>query len=143
MSRLTKPFLRSSRWRPWLVLFGIGIAWKIVVLTLGAAVPRWVVGDGIEHLPLNLQPYAIAAQATARPRWDLPIERLGVIRAQRVVRVDTLRATTAADSLAGASCGNLQATVRAYTYFAIPYGEVRTLCASGEVQYRLFRRRRR
>ena len=136
------PTRRASRWRPWLILFGIGVAWKVVVFTLGAAVPRWMVGDGIAHLPRGVQGYAQSAQALALPLWDMPIERLGLVRAMRVVRVDTVRAHTAADSIAGASCGNLQATVRAYTYFGIPYGEARTLCDTVILQSRLFQRSR-
>jgi hypothetical protein len=32
--------------------------------------------------------------------------------------------------------------VRAYTYFGIPYSEVRTTCDRGVVEYRVFRRRK-
>lgn len=127
-----------ARWRPWFIVFGIGIAWKVVVLTLGAAVPRWVIGDGIAHLPAETRNYAQAAQATVRPLWNLPIERWGVVRALRVERVDTAIGLSPDDSVRGARCGNLRATVRAYTYFAIPYGRARTLCDVGQVEYRLF-----
>lgn len=136
------PTRRASRWRPWLIVFGVGVAWKVVVFTLGAAMPRWMVGDGIAHLPVDVQSYAQTAQALALPVWNLPIERFGLVRAVRVLRVDTVRVHTPADSAAGASCGNLQATVRAYTYFGIPYGEARTLCDSAILQSRLFRRAR-
>lgn len=141
------PTHRVSRWRPWLILFGIGVAWKVVVFTLGAAMPRWMVGDGIAHLPHGVQRYARSAQALALPLWNLPIwnvpiERFGLVRAVRVLRVETVRVQTPTDSVAGASCGNLQATVRAYTYFGIPYGEARTLCDTAILQSRLFRRHR-
>lgn len=134
--------LRSPRWRPWVLVIAFGIAWKVIVLTLGVAVPRWVIGDGVAHLPQHVQPYAMTAQVTARALWDLPVERLGVVRALRVMRVDTARVLSQRDSVVGAACGNLQATVRAYTYFAIPYGEAQTLCDSGVLQYRVFRRDR-
>jgi hypothetical protein len=38
-------------------------------------------------------------------------------------------------------CRGLSARVRAYTYFAIPYSEVRTVCDAGVVEYRVFRRK--
>ena len=132
-------FLRGPRWRPWIVVIAFGIAWKVVVLTLGVAVPKWVIGDGVAHLPQNVQSYAMTAQVTARALWDLPVERLGIVRALRVVKVDTARMLSQADSVVGAACGNLQAKVRAYTYFAIPYGEAHTLCDSGVLEYRVFR----
>lgn len=134
--------LHRSRWRPWVFLLMIGVAWKVVVFTLGAAVPRWMVGDGVAHLPPGVRGYAQHAQALALPLWNLPIERLGLVRATRVLRVDTVRAATPADSAAGASCGHLQATVRAYTYFGIPYGEARMLCDTAIVYSRLSRRGR-
>ena len=36
---------------------------------------------------------------------------------------------------------NRSATVRAYTYFAIPYSQARMTCESGVIEYRVFRRR--
>lgn len=142
MSVLTSTLSRVFRRRPVLFLLGFGVAWKVVVFTLGAAVPRWMVGDGIAHLPPAEQPYATTAQMVAGPLWNLPIERLGLVRALRVVRVDTAHGLSPADSATGAACGNLQATVRAYTFFGIPYGEARTLCTRGEVRYRVFPKRR-
>ena len=134
--------LRGPQWRPWVVILALGIAWKVIVLTVGVAVPKWLIGDGIAHLPPSVKPYALTAQVTARALWDLPVERLGIVRALRVVRVDTAQVLSQRDSVVGAVCGNLQATIRAYTYFAIPYGEARTLCDSGVVEYRVFRRSR-
>lgn len=127
---------RRSRWRPWFVLLGVSIAWKVLVLTLGAAVPHWVIDDGLDHIPRAMQPYASQARATALSLWDKPIERTGLVRLVRVVSVDSLR------SGGLGSCGGKSARVRAYTFFAIPYSEVKTVCDSGVVEYRVFRRRR-
>jgi hypothetical protein len=113
------------------------VAWKVVVLTLGAAVPHWVIDDGLGHIPLSMQPYATQARATALALWDKPIERSTLVRLVRVVSVDSVHGT-----LAGRSCGGMSARVRAYTFFAIPYSDVRTVCDSGVVEYRVFRRRR-
>jgi hypothetical protein len=133
---------RRRRWRPWLVLFGIGVAWKVVVFTLGAAVPRWVIGNGIAHLPTSAQAQAFNAQSIARTLWDHPLERLGLVRATRVMRVDTLPLAARGDSSGAIPCQRLRATVRAYTYFAIPYSEAQTVCDSGVVNYRVFPRNR-
>jgi hypothetical protein len=126
---------RRSRWRPWLLLVGISVGWKVLVLTLGAAVPHWLIDDGLDHIPVGMQPYANQARATALALWDRPIERTGLVQLVRVVSVDTTR-----DGAAG-GCGGKSARVRAYTFFAIPYSEVRTVCDSGVVEYRVFRRR--
>jgi hypothetical protein len=106
------------------------------VLTLGAAVPHWVIDDGLDHIPASMQPYASQARATALALWDGPIERTGLVQLVRVVSVDSTRGTNAD------GCGGKSARVRAYTFFAIPYSEVRTVCDSGVVEYRVFRRRR-
>lgn len=127
---------RRSRWRPWLLLLAFSVAWKVVVLTLGAAVPRWLIDDGVEHIPLAMQPYATQARATALSLWDGPIERRTLVQLVKVMSVDSTQTD------AQASCGGKSARVRAYTYFAIPYSEVRTVCDSGVVEYRVFRRRR-
>lgn len=135
------------RYRTWIVLAGISVGWKVVVLTLGAAVPRWVIGDGIAHLPLAQQAYALEAKAIAMPLWDHPIERFGIVRALCVMRVDSI--PVVAPPLVGAgvwkaepaSCRGMGATVRAYTFFAIPYSEARLGCGTGVVEYRVFRRR--
>jgi hypothetical protein len=126
---------RRSRWRPWLLLIGISVGWKVLVLTLGAAVPHWLIDDGLDHIPVAMQPYASQARATALALWDRPIERTGLVQLVRVVSVDSTR-----DGGAG-GCGGKSARVRAYTFFAIPYSEVRTVCDSGVVEYRVFRRR--
>ena len=123
-----------SRWRPWLFLLGISVAWKVLVLTLGAAVPRWLIDDGLEHIPATMQPYASQARATALALWDWPIERTGIVRLVRVVSVDTVVSADAG------GCGGKTARIRAYTFFAIPYSEVRTVCDRGIVEYRVFRR---
>jgi hypothetical protein len=113
----------------------ISVGWKLTVLTLGAAMPRWLIGDGLEHIPISLQPYALEARATAISLWNRPIERSTLVRLVRVLSVDS----TGADRL---RCGGKSARVRAYTFFAIPYSEVSTVCDSGVVEYRMFRRRR-
>ncbi len=128
------PPARRSRWRPWLLLLAFSVAWKVVVLTLGAAVPRWVIDDSVDHIPLSMQPYANQARATALALWDGPIERRTLVRLVRVVSVDSAR------SQAAEECGGKSARVRAYTFFAIPYSDVRTVCGSGIVEYRVFRR---
>ena len=128
---------RRSRWRPWLLLLGFSVAWKVIVLTLGAAMPRWMIDDGIDHIPLAMQPYATEARATALALWDGPIERLTLVRLVRVMSVDSAQTTAAG------GCGGNSARVRAYTFFAIPYSEVRTVCDRGVVEYRVFRRRNR
>ena len=93
--------------------------------------------DGVDHIPLAMQPYANEARATALALWDGPIERRTLVQLVRVVSVESNEAD-AADS-----CGGKSARVRAYTYFAIPYSEVRTVCDRGVVEYRVFRRRNR
>jgi hypothetical protein len=119
-----------------LILLGVSIGWKVIVLTLGAAVPHWLLNDGLDHIPVPMQPYATQARATAVALWDNPIERSGLVRLVRVVSVDTER------GVAADGCGGKRARVRAYTFFAIPYSEVRTVCDSGVVEYRMFRRHR-
>jgi hypothetical protein len=127
---------RRSRWRPWLLLLAFSVAWKVVVLTLGAAVPHWVIDDGLEHIPISMQPYATQARATAVALWNNPFERSTLVRLVRVVSVDS-----AGIGEAARNCGGMSARVRAYTFFAIPYSEVRTVCDRGVVEYRVFRRR--
>ena len=128
---------RGSRWRPWLLLLAFSIAWKVVVLTLGAAMPRWMIDDGVDHIPIAMQPYANEARATALALWNGPIERRTLVRLVRVVSVDSTQ------SAGSGECGGKSARVRAYTFFAIPYSEVRTVCDRGVVEYRVFRRRNR
>ncbi len=130
-----------------MVLLAISIGWKVVVLTLGSAVPRWVIGDGLDLIPADSRAYAQEAKLTAMALWDHPLERLGIVRAIRVTRVDSVAippADSASAKLAGApraECRNRSATVVAYTYFAIPYSQARTACNTGVVEYRVFRRR--
>ena len=127
----------QRRWRTAMILLGISVGWKLVVFTLGAAVPKWIVKDGIDQLPADLRPYGTEAKRIALAKWSGPIERRGVIRGVRV-RVDR----TVGDPRSR-ECGGLNARVRAYTYFAIPYSEVRMVCDSAVVQYRVFPKRKR
>jgi hypothetical protein len=84
-----------------------------------------------------LRPYGVEALTVARALWAGPLERYGVVRGVRVVSVERLA------EAGTAPCGGLSARVRAYTYFAIPYSEVRTVCDRGTVEYRVLRRRHR
>lgn len=129
---------RRRRWRTVALLASISVGWKVLVFTLGAAIPRWVIDDGIEQLPPELVHYGTEATLTARSLWRGPIERHGVVRAVRVMSVDT-----EAGGAATVECGGRRARVRAYTYFAIPYSEVSVVCDHGVVEYRVFRRKRR
>ena len=115
-----------------IILGSISLGWKLLVLTLGAALPKWLIDDGIASIATERREYAAAAKQTAEQLWNGPIERHGVVRAVRVMRVD---------SLTNGSCAGYGARVRAYTYFAIPYSEVQTTCDSGVVLYRVFKRR--
>lgn len=120
-----------------MLLLAFSVAWKVVVLTLGAALPHWVIDDGLEHIPASRQLYATQARATAVALWGNPIERRALVRLVRVVSVDS-----AGGGEAARNCGGMSARVRAYTFFALPYSEVRTVCDRGVVEYRVFRRRR-
>lgn len=137
---------RRRRRRTWIILASISIGWKLIVFTLGAALPRWLIDDGIADLPAPHRAYGEQAKQTALGLWNGPIERHGFVRTVRVVSVGE---ASAADPLRGragaaaAQCDGLSARVRAYTYFAIPYSEVRTVCDTGVVEYRVFRRRKR
>jgi hypothetical protein len=139
----------------WIILGAISIGWKVLVFTVGAAVPRWLITDGIAQLPQPLQAYGLEAKRTALTLWNGPIERYGVVRTVRIVSVhvsdsvgggDAPRALAtvagAADSAAAARCDGHGAVVRAYTYFGIPYSEARTRCDTGVVEYRVFRPRK-
>jgi len=132
------PARPGRRWRTLLILASISVGWKVIVFTLGAALPRWLIEDGIAELPAALQPYGHEAKQSALALWNGPIERHGLVRTVRVVSVERL-----ADANAHARCNGLGARVRAYTYFAIPYSEVRMVCDRGVVEYRVFRRRHR
>jgi hypothetical protein len=148
---VTAPPTRSPasrrRWRAFLVLASISVGWKLLVFTLGAAVPDWVITDGLDELPAEQRRYAAQSLETARGLWDGPLERLGLVRAVRVMSVGPattlppdVRARVGPGEESG--CAGLTARVRAYTYFAIPYSEVRTICESAFVDYRIFKRRR-
>lgn len=123
---------KRRRWRMLIILGAISLGWKILVFTLGAALPKWLIDDGIASIAPDRREYAAAAKQTAIQQWNGPIERHGVVRAVRVLRVDSSATTT---------CAGYGARVRAYTYFAIPYSEVQTTCDSGVVLYRVFKRR--
>jgi hypothetical protein len=149
----------ANRWRMWIILAVISVGWKVFVLTVGAAVPRWLITDGIAQLPAPLQEYGREAKRTALTLWNGPIERHGLVRTVRVMSVhgsdvpdsgtaDSARplaasaATLPAAGTATEPCDGHGAVVRAYTFFGIPYSEARTRCDSGVVEYRVFRRRK-
>lgn len=135
------PVAPPGRWRSrrtLLVLAAISIGWKVLVFTIGAALPHWFLSDGIADLPPELRAYGDSARLTAIALWNGPVERRGLIRTVRVMSVEN---APRADMPTG--CDGRSARVRAYTYFAIPYSEVRTLCESGTVEYRVLRRRPR
>ena len=113
-------------------LAAISVGWKVFVFTLGAALPRWLIDDGDSHLPLATQPYAEEVKVIALGLWSGRIERHGLVRSIRVMSVDG----------GPTACGGPSARTRAYTCFAIPYSEVRTMCDASVVEYRVFRRRR-
>jgi len=127
-----------NRRRTLITLAAISVGWKVLVLTLGVAVPRWFIDDGVAAQPLELQPYARDARQNAASLWNGRIERYGVVRMLRVVSVDRSTATDDARR-----CGGFGARVRAYTYFGVPYSEARMVCDSGVVEYRVFRGRHR
>ncbi len=110
------------------------------MFTVGAAVPKWMIDDGVRALPDSVQPYARDAKRSAAALWNGPIERYGFVRTLRVVSAGPIAATTAGESAAAARCGGLGARVRAYTYFGVPYSEARMVCDSGVVEYRVWRR---
>jgi hypothetical protein len=117
------------------VLAAISIGWKLVLFGVGGTMAKLLVDDGLAAVPPELQPYGAEALAVARALWANPLERLSV-RGVRVVSVERLADASAAP------CG-LGAHVRAYTFFAIPYSEARTVCDRGTVEYRVLRRRTR
>jgi hypothetical protein len=125
---------RSRRKLLW-TLAAISVGWKVIAFTLGAAIPVWLIDDGVAAQPSELRPYAREAHRHAADLWDNPIERLGMVRRVRVVSVDRVPTPD------GARCGGLAARVRAYTYFAVPYSEARLVCDSGAVEYRVWRGR--
>ena len=130
---------RQARRRTMLILASISVGWKVLVFTVGAAVPRWLIADGVDGLPAEQQAYGAAALATARALFDTRAERyMRIVQRVQVVSVDG----AAADGRVGAvgECA-MGAHVRAYTYFAIPYSEVRTRCDRGVIEYRVFRPR--
>ena len=130
---------RSKRRWLWMLL-GVSIGWKVLVFGVGSAVPRFMIDDGVAALPPELRPYGRHAMKIAGGLWNGPLERHGVRRI-RLVSVD--RTSVPNDSAGGATgCAGFAARVRAYTFFAIPYSEVRTVCDSGVVEYRVLRPRR-
>src|SRR4051812_50143965 len=76
---------RRRRRRVWLTLAGVSIGWKLLVFSLGVAIPKWIVDDGIARLPIADQAYATEAKQTALSLWSGPIERHGVVRRGRGV----------------------------------------------------------
>ena len=131
---------RTSKRRVLLTLAAISVGWKVLVLTVGAAVPGWLIDDGVAALPTELRPYARDAKVSAARLWNGPIERHGVVRTLRVVSVRRVP-DAHPDGAAARRCGGLEARVRAYTYFGVPYSEAHLVCDSGVVEYRVFRSR--
>lgn len=123
---------RKRRLRTLMILGSISIGWKVLVFTLGIAIPRWIIEDGIDDLPPERRAYAKEASVIARGLWTNPIERYGMVRAVRVLRVDSITG--------GVPCVGMAARVKAYTYFAIPYSEALIRCDGGRVLYRMFKR---
>jgi hypothetical protein len=126
---------QQRRWRLWLLLAMVSLSWKVLVLTVGSALPRWLLDDGLTNVSPELRPYSMQATTIARALWSGPIERHSV-RHVRLVSIERVPGG------GGERCGGLRARVRAYTFFAIPYSEVRTSCDTGVVEYRIIRRRR-
>ena len=124
---------RLKRRRTLIILASISIGWKVLVFTIGIAIPHWIIDDGIAKLPAEKRAYAADAKAVAKGLWTNPIERWGFVRAVRVLRVDS--------TAAGATCSGHRARVKAYTYFAIPYSEAVIECDGGRVLYRVFKGR--
>ena len=100
--------------------------------------PHWLLSDGIAELPPEWRAYGDSARTTAIALWNGPVERRGFIRTVRVMSVENAPRVNMP-----MGCDGRSARVRAYTYFAIPYSEVRTLCETGTVEYRVLRRRPR
>jgi hypothetical protein len=119
------------------IAIAASIGWKVLFVGVGGLVAAFAVNDGVDQVPVDMRSYAGEALATARVLWGGPIERHG-IRGVRVLSVERL-----ASSDSAARCGGLAARVRAYTFFAIPYSEVRTVCDQGTVEYRGLPRLRR
>ena len=131
-----------QRHRGWVIFFAIGLAWKVIVLTLGAAIPRWAIGEGVAHLPLLQQATARTAKQAALTLWAHPLERLGIVQALQVVSVEPVPEPDSAAAGPALACRGDRARVRAYTSFAILYSEAVTRCNSGVVEYRFFKRAR-
>jgi len=91
--------------------------------------------DGVGALSPELQPFGRQAVQAAGKLWSGPLERHGV---RRIRLVSLARTPSAAEGGAPTACEDLVGQVRAYTFFAIPYSEVRTVCDSGVVVYRAF-----
>ncbi len=121
---------RWGRRRLLLLAVGASAAWKLLLVGVGGAVAALALDDGLDALPSELRQYGVQARETARALWGGPLERHG-IREIRVVSVEQL-----SERAAILRCGGLSARVRAYTFFAIPYSEVRTVCDRGTVEYR-------
>ena len=132
----------ARRRRALITLGAISVGWKVLVFTVGAAIPRWFIDDGIAALPRDVRAYATEAKRTAAALWNGPIERHGVVRTLRVVSVARATGAPSGATAGGVdACGGYTALVRAYTYFGVPYSEARTVCDRGTVEYRVFRPR--
>ena len=110
-----------------LSLLVIGLA---VTALIGWAVPRWLVGDGVEEFRSDPERHSMAAEAhdlTLRLQ-ESPIERL-FIPGVRVVRVEREPGhCEAGEPGASEPMADFTATVRLYSWFGIPAGEVRVSC---------------
>jgi hypothetical protein len=91
--------------------------------------------DGVGALSPELRPFGRQAVQVAGKLLSGPLERHGV---RRIRLVSLARTPSSAEGGAPAACEDLVGQVRAYTFFAIPYSEVRTVCDSGVVVYRAF-----
>jgi hypothetical protein len=120
-----------------LVLGGISLGWKLLLLGVGGTMVKLLIDDGLATVPSEFRQYGSEALGVARSLWAGPIERYGV-RGVRLVSVER-----SAEDPGAARCGGLTARVKAYTFFAIPYSEVRTVCDRGTVEYRVLPHRAR
>lgn len=120
----------AKRHRVVVALIAVSVGWKLLLIGVGGMMPRFLITNGLTDVPVEMRPYGIEAISTARALWGGPIERHSV-RGVRLVSIERRQGPSAA------ACGGLTARVRAYTFFAIPYSEVRTICDRGTVEYRM------
>ena len=68
MTTAVHPSPAARRRRVLITLGAISIGWKVVVFTLGAALPRWLIDDGIAALPADAGRAGRCGGYTARVR---------------------------------------------------------------------------